>query len=212
MHRGQPVFLEGVRRSYKRDFVRFARSPSFLVYELWDHLVENYLAVQKKFEERVERLQAALIGDIKPDVFHHVSDLGADLLHLRKVVLPARAVLGELSSRKSAFISEATQPFLANMVGTVERVLQDLLVDRDILAESLSLHMSLISHRTNETMKRLTVVSVIFLPLTFVCGVYGMNFVVLPELQWRYGYAFFWAIVAGIVGGLLYLLKRARMI
>jgi magnesium transporter len=98
------------------------------------------------------------------------------------------------------------------MVGTVEHVLQDLLVDRDILSESLNLYMSLVGHRTNEVMKRLTVVSVVFLPLTFLCGVYGMNFEILPELQWHYGYLFFWAVAAVIVISLLGLMRRAKLI
>ena len=212
MHRGPVVFLDAVRKVYRSDFQRFAKSPSFLVYELWDHLVENYLAVQKRFEERVERLQAELIGEVDDRVFARVSELGADLLHFRKVVLPARAVLSDLGSRKSLFISEATQPFLMNMVGTLERVLQDLLVDRDILNDSLNLYMSMVGHRTNRVMNRLTVVSVIFLPLTFLCGVYGMNFDVLPEVHWRYGYVYFWTSVVVIVAVLLWLMRRNRLL
>jgi magnesium transporter len=213
VHRGPVAFLKTVRRDYRYDFLRFAKSPSFLVYELWDHLLDNYLAVQKLMEERVEELQLELSRDDVDDaVFRKISELGADLLHFRKVLLPARAVLVDLSSRRSLFISEATQPFLANMVGTLEHVLQDLLVDRDILSESLNLYMSLVSHRTNEVMKRLTVVSVIFLPLTFLCGVYGMNFEVIPELHWRSGYALFWALVLVIVGSLLYVMRRARLL
>jgi magnesium transporter len=169
--------------------------------------------VQKLMEERVEQLQDELRrDDVDDSVFARISELGADLLHFRKVLLPARAVLADLSTRKSIFLSQATQPFLANMVGTVEHVLQDLLVDRDILSESLNLYMSMVSHRTNEVMKRLTVVSVIFLPLTFLVGVYGMNFKELPELEWRYGYAYFWAFVLAMVGGLLWLLKRHRLL
>jgi magnesium transporter len=212
IHRGQPTFLEQVRKHYKNDFLRFAKSSSFLVYELWDHLCDNYLAVQKKFEERVEKLQAELIGDVDDKVFERISEIGADLLHLRKIILPARAVLTELSTRKTIFVSEATQPFLGNMVGTLERVLQDLLVDRDLLAESLNLYMSTVSHRTNEVMKRLTVVSVIFLPLTFLVGVYGMNFEVLPELRWHYGYLYFWLAVVVVVVGLLALMRRSRIL
>jgi magnesium transporter len=212
IHKGQPTFLEQVRRQYKPDFFRFANSPSFLVYELWDHLTDNYLTVQKKFEERVERLQAALIGDVDDNIFQRISAIGADLLHLRKIINPARSVLTELSTRKTIFISEATQPFLGNMVGTLERVLQDLLVDRDILSESLNLYMSMIGHRTNRIMNKLTVVSVVFLPLTFLCGVYGMNFEVLPETKWQYGYALFWVLTAGIVAGLLYLMRKMRLL
>jgi magnesium transporter len=213
IHRGPVVFLDAVRRDYRSDFVNFARSPSFLLYEIWDHLLENYLAIQKRVEERVEALQNRLRGeDVTDDLFANISELGADLLHFRKILLPARAVLADLSTRRSKFISETTQGFLANMVGTVEHVLQDLLVDRDLLSESLSLYMSLVSHRTNEVMKRLTVVSVIFLPLTFLVGVYGMNFDIMPELRWHYGYLFFWLLVITLVGGLLYLMRRARLL
>lgn len=213
VHRGPVVFLGSVRREYRSDFIRFARSPSFLLYEVWNHLIDNYLAVQKVMEERVEQLQNELSsGQVDDAVFTRVSELGADLLHFRKVLLPARTVLTDLSSRRSLFISEATQPFLANMVGTLEHVLQDLLVDRDILSESLNLYMSVVSHRTNAVMKRLTVVSVVFLPLTFLCGVYGMNFEYLPELQWRWGYAAFWGLVAAIVVGLLVISRRADLL
>jgi magnesium transporter len=145
-------------------------------------------------------------------VFSQISELGADLLHFRKVLLPARTVLTDLSTRKSIFISEATQPFLGNMVGTVEHVLQELLVDRDILSESLNLYMSMVGHRTNKVMNRLTVVSVVFLPLTFLCGVYGMNFEVLPELKWQHGYALFWLTATAIVVTLLIVMRRMKLL
>ena len=213
LHKGGTHFLTVIKKHYKQDFYRFARSPSFLMYELWDHLIENYLAVQKQFEERVGELQQALMRDVDDTVFARISELGADLLHFRKVVLPARAVLTELSTRKSLFISEATQPFLGNMVGTLERVLGDLLVDRDILSESLNLYMSIVGHKTNRVMNRLTVVSVIFLPLTFLCGVYGMNFDVLPELHWgKWGYIWFWGWVVAIASFLWWLMRRNKLI
>jgi len=212
LHRGQPVFLEAVRKSYHADFVRFAQSPSFLLYELWDHLIDNYLEIHKAFEERVEAVQDALIGSVDESVFADASELGSDLLHLRKVVLPARSVLTELSTRKSPFVSEATQPFLGNMVGTVERVLQDVLVDRDILSGALNNYMSMVAHQTNKVMNKLTVVSVVFLPLTFLCGVYGMNFAVIPETHWRYGYLLFWLVTLGISVGLGWVMRRARLL
>ena len=85
---------------------------------------------------------------------------------------------------KSQFIAESTQPFLANMVSSVDRVLQDLLVDREMLFDSMNLHMSILGHRTNQVINRLTMLSLIFLPLTFLCGVWGMNFQHTPELRW----------------------------
>jgi magnesium transporter len=213
IHRGPVLFLNAVRRDYRSDFVRFAKTPSYLMYALWDHLIENYLTIQEQMEDRVEAMQQELRGpDVDDGVFARISDLGADLLHFRKILLPARSVLTDLSARRTLFLSEHTQSMLHNMVGTLEHVLQDLLVDRDILSESLNLYMSLVSHRTNEVMKRLTVVSVIFLPLTFLCGVYGMNFEILPELHWPHGYVFFWSIVGVIVFSLLTLMRRAKLI
>jgi magnesium transporter len=128
-------------------------------------------------------------------------------------VLPARAVLTDLSTRKSPFVSEATQPYLNNMVGTIERVLQDVLVDRDILAGSLNNYMSLVAHKTNQVMSKLTVVSIIFLPLTFLCGVSGMNFEKMDELKWGWTYPWgFWGAAAVLVASLLYLMRRNKLL
>lgn len=212
IHRNPVLFLESMRRDYHSDFLRFAKSPSFLIYEIWDHLIDNYLEVQQEMEERVEAMQRELaFGKVDDDVFARFSSLGSDLLHFRKVLLPARAVLSELSTRKSIFIGETTQGFLGNMVGTVEHLLQDLMVDRDILSESLSLYMSMVGHRTNRTMKRLTLVSVVFLPLTFLVGIYGMNFSHIPELNWEYGYLYFWLVSFSVVAVILALMRRSKI-
>jgi len=213
VHRTEVGFLNRVKRQYHADFVRFAKTPSFLLYEIWDQLLESYLQVQKVMEQRVEALADQLSsGAVSEEVFSRTAALGADLLHFRKVVLPARAVLADLATRRSHLLSEATQGFLGNMVGTVEHVLQDVLVDRDILSEALNLHVSLMGHRTNQVMRRLTAVSILFLPLSFLAGVYGMNFRVLPELDWQFGYGYFWLLAVGTVVGILVLLKKGDML
>lgn len=212
IHHGPVAFLEEMFRVYRADFVRFAKGPSFLIYELLEQLTENFIVGQRYLAGHVERLQLALIGQIDETVFQRVAAVGNDVLAFRKILVPARSMLTELAGRKSAFVSEETRPFLSNMSATVECVLADVLADRDILSGSLDLYMSMMGHRTNEVMKRLTAVSVIFLPLTFLCGVYGMNFEVLPELQWSYGYAAFWAAVLVIAGTLLAMLRRAKLL
>jgi magnesium transporter len=211
LYRRPVILLATLRREYRADFVQFAKTPSFLLYEIWDQLLQNYLAVQAKLEERVEQLQRLLRGGAVDDgVFAKLSDLGSDLSRLRRVTLPARTVLADLVARRSRFVSDTTRSALSNLVGTLEHILGDVATDRELLSESVNLYMSSLSHRTNEVMKRLTVVSVVFLPLTFVVGVYGMNFEHLPELRWKYGYAYFWGLVALIVIALLTLLRRAR--
>jgi magnesium transporter len=212
LHQGPRTFLEMVRRDYEADFLRFAKSPSFLLYELWDNLTEHYVSIQKVLEKRVHTLQHELFRQTDDRVFTEVSEIGENLLHFRSVLMPARTVLTELSTRRSIFVSEATQGFLANMVGIVERVLQDVLVDRDILSQSLNLHMSIVSHKTNRAMNKLTVLTAIFLPLSFLCGIYGMNFDWFPELHWRFGYLYFWGQVAMVVIIALILIKKKKML
>jgi magnesium transporter len=208
----EPVdLLSCLQREYRSDFVQFAKTPSFLLYELWDQLLQNYLAIQQRLEERVEALQAELRTERVPaQVFARISDLNTDLSRLRRVALPARTVLADLSARRSLFLSETTQRALVNLVGTLEHILGDLVTDRELLSDAVNLYMSSVAHRTNEVMQRLTVVSVVFLPLTFIVGVYGMNFDYLPELKWQYGYVYFWLLVVVVVVGLLSVLRRAR--
>lgn len=212
VHRGRHFVTDTVHGEFRADFERHAQTPSFLVFEIWDALIEHYAEVEKRLERHVERLQTRLIEADDDEVFAHVSEIGENLLQFRGILMPARTVLVELASRKSHLISEATQTALANLAATLERVLQDVLMDREIITQSLSLHMSMISHRTNRAMGKLTIVSTIFLPLMFLCGVYGMNFSFFPELHWKYGYAFFWITCTTIVGLLVLILRRSKLL
>lgn len=211
-HHGGHFVIDTIKGEYLADFERFAKTSSFLVFEFWDALIEHYAEVQKQLELQVEQLQHKLVSVADDQLFQQVSDIGENLLHFRGLLMPTRTVLTELAARRSHLISQATQLTLNNIAGTLEQVLQDVLVDRDILTQSVNLHMSMVSHRTNQAMSKLTVISVIFLPLTFLCGIYGMNFRVFPEINWHYGYAFFWVLCVSIVGILVFILRRNRLL
>ena len=205
-------FIRQIRRTYREDFLKFARSPGFLLYEIGDHLLEMYRRTLREFSGAAEQVQMRLLGDVDDAIFREVSDLTQDLLVFRKVVLASRELLHELATRRSPFVSETTQPFLENLAGSLERLGSDLTVEREALAESLNLYLGMVGHRTNKVVNRLTVISTIFLPLSFLCGIYGMNLKNIPEMEWDFGYLFFWALAALIAGGLLVLMKRNRWI
>jgi magnesium transporter len=212
LRRKPAVCIERMRKLYRQELKLFARTPSFLAYQLWDQLVESYVEVQRKLEADVAALHTELMStQDEEDVFDRVGKLGIELLTFRRVVVPARAALRDLSTRRSLFLSDLTQSNLGNLGGVLDHVLQELVIDREILSESLALHESVVSHRTNAVMKKLTIVSVVFLPLTFLCGVYGMNFEHLPELSWRYGYAYFWLAVIAVVLAIAWISRRARL-
>ena len=210
IRRGRVEAIDGIRRHYRQDFLRYAKTPSFLIYEFWDALVDNYKRTIRGLAGQVELFQDQIFGEVSDAIFDNVSAVTRDLLSFRKIMLAAREVLHELASRRSPYVSENTQPFLEKMVDTLERLGADLSVERDILSETLNLYMSMTSHRTNKIVSRLTVISVVFLPLTFLCGVYGMNFEVLPELHWRYSYVVFWAVAFLMGGGLLTYMKKRK--
>lgn len=199
-----------MKRTYREDFRKFARSPGFLLYEIADHLTETYRRALHGFAEAVERIQLQLFGEIDDAIFKQVSTLTQDILGLRKVVTASRELLHELASRRSPFVSETTQPFLENMANALERLSADLTTEREVLNETLNLYMGMVSHRTNKVVNRLTIISAIFLPLTFICGVYGVNLKGVPEFEWPQGYTYFWILCAAIAVSLIVFMRRRK--
>jgi len=212
LHRAPNAVISAVRRDYVHDFEQHATTPSFLVYEICNEQVEQFLTTQSRLEEAVETTRLSLRQAADEATLNWLADVSGQLLALRKRVLPARRVLEELVSRKTNLISEATLGFLGGMIGTLERLLADIASNREILESALHLSLTVMSYRTNQTMNRLAIVSTIFLPLTFLCGVYGMNFEVMPEIRWTHGYVYFWTLSTAIALTLVVLLRRARLL
>ena len=211
-HRREAEFIGRMRRTCREDFLQFSRSPGFLLYEIGDHLLDQHRRVLQEASDAVENVQMRLFGPVDDGIFKEVALLASDLNGLRRVLLGTREVLHELASRRSPFIPESTQPFLDRMAGTTERLVADVNAGRELLHETLNLYLGMVSHRTNRIVNRLTILSAIFLPLTFLCGVYGMNFDVMPELKWSYGYPAFWLVVVMLATILLRIMRRARWV
>ena len=209
---GDSTILTAVRRDYGRDFEQHATTPSFLIYEIWSRQVEAFLATENRLEDAVEDLRI-LLNEAADDVgLTRMSEVSDALLMLRNHALPARRLLEELVSRRTNLISESTLDFLGQMIGRLDNLLADIGSNREILESAMHLSLTRVTFRTNQTMNRLAVVSTIFLPLTFICGVYGMNFDVMPEIRWQNGYLYFWLLVAVITGTMWLGLRRARLL
>lgn len=213
LHRGGVDFIEQIRKTYRQDFEKFAKTLSFIIYELFDHLIEGYRRTSRGLEAHVERFQARIFAaDDDAGVFAEAGRITRDLLTSRAIVLATRDVLHEVATRRSVFVAESCQPFLTNLVGTLERLAQDLAVEREVMAELLTISMGITGAKTNRIVNRLTAMSTIFLPLTFLCGVYGMNFEHLPELKWHYAYPVFWIVCLATSLGLLAFMRHKRWV
>lgn len=204
--------LDKIQRIYREDFRKFARSSGFLLYELGSHLLESQRRLLQHYAAEAERIQLRLFGKIADDIFAEVADLTGDLLAFRRTVLAARDLFNELASRKSAFVGETTQPALDILSDRMERLGADVAGVRGALNETLNLYMGMVSHRTNRIVTRLTILSMIFLPLSFLAGVYGMNFEFLPELKWRFAYPAFWLAASLFVLGFVGFVRRKKWI
>ncbi|MBM3459131.1 MAG: hypothetical protein FJX77_11440, partial [Armatimonadetes bacterium] len=173
--------------------------------------LSSYRRTLRDLEAQVEAIQGELLAEsLDEGVFVRVQHVLTDLLAARKCLVASREALHELAIRRSNMVPETTRPYLENLVVILERLTADLTVERETLAEAVGLYLGMVGHRTNRIVNRLTVISTVFLPLTFLCGVYGMNFDVMPELKWRAGYPAFWLVVLILALVLVGFMKRSR--
>jgi len=160
----------------------------YLAYSMMDAIIDNYFIVLEKTGERLTALDEELLDAPTPQTLGKIHRLQRELLFLRKAVWPVREVLGHLERGGSALIAPPTVIYLRDVYDHVIEVIETVESFRDHGASLLETYVSVISYRANEIMKVLTVIATIFLPLTFIVGLYGMNFAYMPELKWRWGY------------------------
>jgi magnesium transporter len=161
----------------------------FLAYTLIDTIVDHYFIVLEKLGEDIEGLEEELVSNPTPETLQTIHTLKRELIFLRRSVWPLREAVISLERGESALIHESTGIYLRDVYDHTIQVIDTIETFRDMVSGMLDVYLSSISSRMNEVMKVLTIIATIFIPLTFVAGVYGMNFKYIPELEWHWGYA-----------------------
>jgi magnesium transporter len=182
----------------------------YLAYSLIDAVVDNYFLILEGLGEKIEVLEDELVARPEPDTLHKIHRLKGDMIYLRRSVWPLREVVNAFERADTALVSEHTKIYLRDVYDHAIQVIDTVETYRDLLAGMLDIYLSSVSYRLNEVMKVLTIISTIFIPLTFLAGVYGMNFSFLPELGWHYGYLGFWIICVMTVIGMFFFFKRKK--
>ncbi len=199
-----------------RDRLRNARGrvrklgPDFLAYSLIDAIIDNYFVLLETIGERIEDLEEQLLENPGAELLSDIHGLKRDLLFLRKSVWPLREVISNLEKSESPLIHESTGMYLRDLYDHTIQVMDTVDSFRDMLGGILDIYLSSVSNRLNEVMKVLTVISTTFIPLTFIAGVYGMNFEHMPELHAHYGYPIVIGVMATIGLFMLFLFKRKK--
>jgi magnesium transporter len=160
----------------------------YLAYALLDAVVDGYFGVLERVGERIEELEEAVVATPSPETVRKIHAMKREMIILRKSLWPLREVLGALERRESPLISESITIYLRDVYDHTIQAIDAVEAYRDILSGLLDVYLSSLSNRMNEIMKFLTIIGTIFMPLTFIAGIYGMNFQNIPEYHWRWGY------------------------
>jgi magnesium transporter len=184
--------------------------PDYLAYAIVDAVVDNYFFVLEKIGEKIDALEDKLVVEPARELLQEIHTLRREMIGLRKSVWPLREVLSGLERMETPLIRKSTGVFLRDVYDHAIQVVDTVESLREILTSMVETYMSSVSNRMNEIMKVLTIISTIFIPITFLVGLYGMNFKNMPEIGWRWGYAFVWLLIIGAVVTMFAFFRRKK--
>lgn len=182
----------------------------YLLYTLMDAIVDNYFLILEKTGEEIELIEQALMENPNSQVMTELYGQKRELLYIRKAIWPLREAIGGLERGESKLLKPKTHAYLRDLYDHTIQVIDTVETFRDMLSGVQDLYLSSLGHKTNQVMQVLTIISTIFIPITFIAGIYGMNFEVIPELKWKYGYATVWVVMILMTVGMLAYFRRKR--
>jgi magnesium transporter len=182
----------------------------YLAYALIDAIVDHYFLVLEKIGGKIELLEEDLLDDTQTENLQSIHHLKREMIFFRKQVWPIREILSTLMKEEGSLIQETTQIFIRDLYDHTIQVMDTIESFRDVLTGLQDLYLSTISNRMNEVMKVLTIMATIFIPLTFIAGIYGMNFEFMPELKWPWAYPALWILLITIFVFMIFWFKRKK--
>lgn len=201
--------FESVRERIRQQKGRIGKlHADYLAYALMDAVVDTYFSLLEGYSDRLEDLEEAIYANPTPAVLAKLNTLKRELLFIRKAVWPLRDLLAALEREESPLFSATVLTYLRDVYDHSIRIIETVELLRELLLGLHETYRSNLSFRMNEVMKVLTVIGTIFLPLTFLVGVYGMNFDVMPELHWPWAYPVLWLIMIGVATGMILYFRR----
>ncbi|WP_367360455.1 magnesium/cobalt transporter CorA [Syntrophus sp. (in: bacteria)] len=202
--------FEAIRERLRSVNGRLRKSAAdYLAHALVDAVVDHYFLILEHMGERIEQLEEELVTTPSAGFLNALQGLKKEMILLRKSLWPLREMITSLERSESPLISKSSMLYFRDIYDHTIHIIDTLETYRDMLSGILDIYLSSISNRMNEIMKVLTVIATLFMPLTFIAGIYGMNFKYMPELEWRWGYAMVWVfLLATAAGMLLYFRKR----
>ncbi|WBX71291.1 magnesium/cobalt transporter CorA [Tenacibaculum retecalamus] len=203
--------FDGIRERIRtsKGIIR-SNGSDYLLYALMDAVVDNYFLIIETMGEKVEKLEELLFTNPNNDTVKEIQALKREALKIRRSIFPLREIVSKLEKAESKLVKSKTLNYFRDLYDHTIQVIETIEIYRDMLWGLMDMYMTSVSNRMNEVMKVLTVISTIFIPLTFIAGIYGMNFDNIPELHYANGYYILWGFMIFLFFGLLYFFKRKK--
>lgn len=180
----------------------------YLAYALLDAIVDNYFSVLEDLDEKIEIMQQTALDEPVPPTLHAIHRLKHELVSIRRQLWPLREAVSSLQKSESPLVTKPLVPYLHDVYEHTFQILETIESMRETISSVLETYMSSVSNRMNEIMKVLTIIATIFIPLTFIAGIYGMNFDHMPELHCKWGYAAVWGFMVTVAGAMVAFFRR----
>ena len=198
-----------VRERIRKPKTRIRKAGcDYLAYALIDAIVDHYFLILEKLGENIEALEEDLLENPSPETLQTLHEMKREMIYLRKQIWPIRELINSLVKGESYLINESTSLFFRDIYDHTIQIIDTIESYRDILSGMLDIYLSSVSNKMNEIMKVLTIIATIFIPITFVAGIYGMNFKYMPELEWRWGYFMVWGLIVVVAGIMIGYFKK----
>ncbi|WP_298247064.1 magnesium/cobalt transporter CorA [uncultured Christiangramia sp.] len=187
------------------------KGADYLMFALLDAIIDNYFLVIDDMSDRIELLEESLFTN-RPsdDIVYEIQDLKRNILRIRRAVFPLREVISRLEKLENEIIDPHTGNYIRDLYDHIIQISENIEIYREMIWGLMDMYMTTISNKMNEVMKVLTIMASIFIPLTFIAGIYGMNFEYIPELQWKYSYFVLWGVMIIIFLLMLHYFKRKK--
>ena len=208
-HKGPMRSIGTIREMCSKNLVSsFPKGVDFLIHQILDQLFEHYFPNLDAIEDKVQLVQVEVFESPTRETLDRIFTLKKDVLQLRRICAPQREIVNRLARGEFKVVSPRAAVYFRDIYDNLYRIVEASFSYQDMVQSLLDAYLSAVSNRLNETMKRLTVIGAIMAALTVITGVYGMNFEFMPELKWRFGYAFVWGIMLAVSAGLYWFFKK----
>ena len=209
----QPLqVIDTIFKRLHKDERYISRGADFFFHTVLDHLADTYIDTLRIIENETDKIEDEVFEDPDPEIVKRIFTIRRDVLQVKRTIAPLKEVVNQFAKAKFSLISERVAIYFSDICDHLARASDEADEHRDALNSSLEVYFSIVSTRTNEIMKFLTIFTAIMLPPSLIAGIYGMNFRFMPELGWKYGYLFAWVVMLLVVGGLLIFFRKRKWI